>query len=198
LIAMSVTEATIGAAALLLLFAVTGLPGHRGGTAEIGGEIAAVAPGSAPVLYSVWHEDTPLPRYVTPPLPGAELTTAEITYHALGSATVHAIGLPQVLSVNEVTIAPGGSLVMANPGGSGLIYLRTGWLELTERSGDARLVRSPLATSPAPLEDETPPTLAPGDRLSFGPESTIVLRNRGEHPAELLTASVLAVPGLAA
>ena len=200
---MTFTDAMIGAAALWLLFVLAGLPGQHGQRASVAREPAAfltVPPNAVidPVPYSVWHQDVPQPRHVTPPLPGANAAQAETTYHALGSATVHAIGLPQVLSLTEVTIAPGGSLTLANLGGSGLIVLQSGWLELAERDGDALLTRSPLAESPAPREDEELPTLAPGDRLAFGPEATIVLRNRGENPAQLLTASVLATPGLAA
>ncbi len=87
---------------------------------------------------------------------------------------------------------------MAPPGGSGLIVLRTGWLELAERDGDALLTRSPSAEAPAAREDEDLSTIAPGDRISFGPEATIVLRNRSEHHARVLTASVMPMPGMAA
>jgi hypothetical protein len=162
--------------------------------------LLTVAPAArlAPLPYSVWHEDLPQPRHVTPPLPDIGSSSPETTYNALGSTPIRAIGLPQVLSLTEVTIAPGGTLELSNLGGSGVIVLQTGWLELTTLDDDARLTRSPLAAAPAPRDDDGAPTLSPGDRLAFGPGADIVLRNRGEHPAKLLTASVLARPGFAA
>lgn len=200
---MTLTDVAIGAAALWLLFVLCGLPGQRGeGAAGVAdaGAFLAVAPDTrlVPAPYSVWHEEAPLARHVTPPLPGDDATAAGVAYNPLGSAPVRALGLPQMLSLTEVTIAPGGELALANLGGSGVIVLQSGWLELAEQEGDARLTRSPLAESTAPREDEGPPTLAAGDRLTFGPGATIVLRNRGEHPAQLLTAFVLARPGFAA
>ena len=200
---MTLTDAALGAAALWLLFVLSGLPGQWGDRAAMADDPAAlltVAPAArlAPLPYSVWREDRPQPRHVTPPLPGIGSSATEVTYNALGSTPVRAIGLPQVLSLTEVTIAPDGALALSNLGGSGVIVLQTGWLELATLDGDARLTRSPLAAAPAPREDDGAPTLAPGDRLSFGPGADIVLRNRGKHPARLLTASLLATPGLAA
>ena len=199
---MTLTDAAIGAAALWLLFVLSGLPGqwgNRAASADDPAALATFAPAArlAPVPYSVWQEDRPQPRHVTPPLPDSGSSSPEVAYNALGSTRVRAIGLPQALSLTEVTIAPGGALALSNLGGSGVIVLQTGWLELTTLDGDARLTRSPLAAAPAPRDDEGAPTLAPGDRLAFGPGADIVLRNRGDHPAQLLTASVLARPGLA-
>jgi hypothetical protein len=203
----------VGAAALWLLFVLVGLPGNRARPPVVTWEstsLASVSGGPVAaaelVPYSVGTQEVPQPRHVTPPLPdgnvhlGGELApvpvAAENVYASLGSATVYTIGLPQVLSLTEVTIAPGGDLTLANLGGSGLIVLEEGWLELVEREGNAILTRSPLAESPAPREAEGPATITPGDRLSFGPGATIVLRNRGEQPARVLAASVVAVPGI--
>ncbi|MGH2617286.1 MAG: hypothetical protein ACRDJC_18800 [Thermomicrobiales bacterium] len=210
---MTLTDAMVGAAALWLLFVLFGMPGNRARSPVVTWEETSLArisggPAADVVPYSVWHQENPQPRYVTPPLPDAdanlggerepasEATAAEHVYAALGSATVAAIGLPQVLSLTEVTIAPGTDLTLANLDGSGLIVLEEGWLELAERGGNALLTRSPLVASPAAREIDSAATLAPGDRLSFGSGATIVLRNRGEHPARILAASVVAIPGL--
>ena len=200
---MALSDVMIGAAALWLLFIFSGLPGQKDERMSAAGESAAFLAiagdaSAAPLPYSVWHEETPQPRHVTPPLPGAGATATDITHNALGSAPIPAIGLPQVLSLAEVAIAPGGRLALANLDGSGVIVVQTGWLELAAREGDTRLTRSPLAESSAPEDDEALTTIAPGDRLAFGPGATIVLRNRGEQPARVLTASVLVKPGLAA
>lgn len=206
---MTLTDAMIGAAALWLLFVASGLPGQRGETTAAAVRHApflAIPPeaGLDAVPLSVWYQDVPQPRHVTPPLPGdvgiggIARTSPENTYGPLGSTDVSAIGLPQTLSLTEVTTPPGGRLNLANLGGFGLIVLRTGWLELAELDGDALLTRSPSAEAPAAREDEDLPTIAPGDRISFGPEATIELRNRGENSAQLLTVSVMAVPGLVA
>ncbi len=212
---MTLTDAMIGAAALWLLFVACGAPGHRAGTPAVSGNTSdAAAHARAQQLdvvpYSVWHQDDPQPRYVTPPLPAAaesiddrdglseEETVPENVYSSLGSTAVSGIGMPQVLSLTEVTIEPGSTLTLVNLGGSGLIVLQSGWLELAERDGNAVLTRSPGGESPGMDTEGSLPTIGSGDHLSFGPGATIVLRNRGEHPARILTASVLAIPGLAA
>lgn len=212
-VTMTLTDALMGAAALWLLFVVCGVPGQRSRAPGISLESTSLSrfapsPRVDVAPYSVWYEELPQPRYVTPPLPEDTgflgnpgdleplVNVPENAYASLGSATVYAIGLPQVLSLTEVTIAPGGDLTLANLGGSGLIVLEVGWLELAEQDGNALLTRSPLAEPTALHEAEGPLTIAPGDRLAFGPGATIVLRNRGENPARVLAASVVAMPGL--
>jgi len=65
------------------------------------------------------------------------------------------------------------------------------------RDWDALLTRSLSAAASAAREDERLLTIAPGDRISFGPEATIELRNRGENTAQLLATSVVAIRELA-
>ena len=91
-----------------------------------------------------------------------------------------------------MTVAPGGSLRLAKFGGSGLVIVESGWLEVTERSDTTLLVRAPGKVSQALLASSGAATIDAGDRFSFGPEATIVLHNRGERPAHVLTASVVA------
>ncbi len=212
---MTLTDAMMGAAALWLLFVLCGTPGQRADTSVASwkkGAAMGITPNAGIDIapYSVWYAETEQPRHVTPPLPengvgrddpgdaGSGAPLPENVYSSLGSATVSSVGLPQVLSLTEVTIEPGGRLTLTNPRGSGLIVVEAGWLELTERRGNALLSRAPLAESPALVEEESLPTMAPGDRLSFGPGATIVLVNRGEHPATVLAASVMAMPVFAA
>ncbi len=213
---MTLTDAMVVAAALWLLFVFCGVPGQRARAPGISWETRsasglASSPGTSAIApYSVSYQDVPQPRYVTPPCPEDDacfgndselalaVNDAVNVYAELGSAAVSATGLPQELSLTEVTIAPGGTLTLANLGGSGLIVVEVGWLELAERDGDALLTRSPLGEPPAPPDAESPATIAPGDRLAFGPGATIVLRNRGELAARVLAASVVAIPGLAA
>jgi hypothetical protein len=209
---MSLTDTLVGAAAVWLLLVACGIPGDRsraplGTVDDVPLAGVAIGRGADITRYSVWHQETPQPRHVPPPRPadGPWLVSADDTnplalvpanvYTALGAAPVDASRLPQTLSLTEIEVVPGSMLTLADLGGSGLIVLEAGWLELARRDGNARLTRSPRVESPAPWETESAPTLAPGDHLAFGPGATIVLRNRGESPARVLTATVLGVPG---
>jgi hypothetical protein len=199
---MTLTDGLIVVAALWLLFVACGIPAAPSRTALLAADERFVADVS---LYSVSYEAMPELRTVTPPLPddearsgAGEMATAPLpatTHESLGSVTVPAIDSPQVLSLTRVTIAPGEQLSLANLDGSGLIVLEEGWLELTRRDGNALIGRSPSATSPELSDADGPPSIAAGDRLSLAPGATIVLHNRNENPARVLTAMVGPVPG---
>lgn len=209
---MTLTDALMAAAALWLLFVFCGVPGQRPRTTAISWErpfasgiTASAGSSTGATPYSVAQREIARPRHVTPPLPETDAVVTIVgdgisgnAYAALGSTTVQAIGQPQVLSLTEVTIEPGRTLTLANLGGSGLIVLDVGWLELTECSGNTRLTRSPAGAAPPSPEADSGPTLSAGDRIAFGPGATIVLRNAGEDVAQLLAASVVAIPALAA
>ena len=204
---MTLTDAMVAAAALWLLFVLSGIPGQRPGAPSRSAETtASVASPHAPIVavpYSVWYQEVPQPRFVTPPLPGAgtpEVSTIgetipESNCRTLGSTAIFAAGLPQTLSLTEITIPPGGRLTLADLDASGLLVLQSGWLELTARDGNARLISAPWAESAAPQADPRAPTVAPGDRIAFAPGATIALRNRAENAARMLAVTVMAPPG---
>ena len=204
---MTMTDAMVAAAALWLLFVLSGIPGQRPGAPSRSAETtASVASPHAPIAavpYSVWYQEVPQPRFVTPPLPGARTpevstigeTVPESNHRTLGSTAIFAAGLPETLSLTEITIPPGGRLTLADLDASGLLVLQSGWLELTAWDGNARLISSPWAESAAPQADPWAPTVAPGDRIAFAPGATIALRNRAENAARMLAVTVMAPPG---
>ncbi|MGH2615762.1 MAG: hypothetical protein ACRDJC_11020 [Thermomicrobiales bacterium] len=167
---------------------------------------SVTSPAADVAQYTIGFQEMAPVRHVLPPLPpvtgllGGKVAADELdpipgnTYSSLGSATVSAAGLEQVLTLARVTVAPGGTLRLAMPGGSGLVLVESGWLEVTERGDAMMLVRAP-GKGLSELAVPGAITIDAGDRFSFGPEATIVLHNRGERPASVLTASVVAAPG---
>jgi len=206
---MTLKHAFLRVATIGLLVGLTRLmPGAQ--TAAIGGQAETFTMGgvSSPradvAQYSIGFQDIEPVRHVLPPSPpitgllGGKVDVSTLDpvsgneYTSLGSATVSDSGLEQGLRLARVTVAPGGSLRLAKLGGSGLVIVESGWLEVTERSDTTLLVRAPAKVSPALLASSGAATIDAGDRFSFGPEATIVLHNRGERPAQVITASVVA------
>jgi hypothetical protein len=208
---MTLKDACIRMTTIGLLVGLTGLmPGAP--TAAIAGPAGAstMGPGSMSgtdvAQYSGWFQEIePVPPVLPPPPPipgllGGDLcvTACDLApgneYTSLGSAKVFASGLEQVLRLERVTVAPGSSLRLDKREGSGLVIVESGSLEVTERGNTMLLVRGPGKVSSALHASPGATTIDTGDRFSFGPEATIVLHNRGERPASVLTASVVAAP----
>jgi hypothetical protein len=153
---------------------------------------------SGVVPYSVWYQETPVPVRVPPPVPGddgcvftgAPLGPSGNIYTSLGSAAVASRAEPQVLSLSRVTIPPGSHLRLDQPGGSGLIVVELGWLELTDKAGDVRLTSAAFTEAPLPVDVRGGQAVSAGDRMAYDGDATLELRNTGDRPARLLTASV--------
>jgi hypothetical protein len=160
-------------------------------------------PPTSVARYSIESEElTPVPYVVVPPPPpipgllgGAAGATAldpvpGNEYTPMGSATVSPSESDQVLRLVRVTVAPGGSLRLGQVGGSGLVVMESGWLEVTEGGDATRLMRAPGYESIAAHPYQGAITIDAGDQLTFESEATVVLSNRGETPAYVLTVSV--------
>jgi len=206
---MTTTEWLTWAVSLVLLIIVWGAPSAPARPVADARQAARVTardiePLSGAVPYSVWYEETPPAVRVPPPIPGddggvfaasARLDPPGNIYTSLGSAAVTSGEGPQVLSLTRVTVPPGSHLRLDQPGGSGLIVIEFGWLELTAKEGDVRLTSAAFVEAPLPADVRGGQVIAAGDRMAYDGDATLELRNTGDRPAQLLAASVDARPG---